>query len=130
MRDHGEQQRSQALLAFQLELVHQLHEAGVPLLAGTDTFVPGFSLHDELRLLVQAGLSPWTVLCTATHNPAVFLGIQDSFGTIEPGKVADLILLHESPLDDIANTRNLDRIILAGNLHRPDFTTSAEQPHR
>lgn len=97
--------------------MQQLHDAGVPLLAGTDTFVPSFSLHDELRLLVEAGLSPWAALCAATNNPAALLGIQDSFGTIEPGKVADLILLHDSPLKDIGNTRTLVQIFLAGNIH-------------
>lgn len=126
-QDPDEQRHAQALFTFQLELVHHLHEAGVPLLAGTDTFVPGFSLHDELRLLVEAGLTAWAALCAATHNPAVFLGIEDSFGTIEPSKVADLILLKDSPLEDINNTRSLHRIILAGTPYEPDGTTFCDR---
>lgn len=92
----------------------------MPLLAGTDTFVPGFSLHDELQLLVRSGLSPSDSLRTATMNPAIFLGIDAAFGTIEPGKVADMLLLEQSPLDDISNTRSVDHIILAGHIIRPD----------
>lgn len=118
-RTHEEVEDARQMFDYQLELVGQLHRAGIPLLAGTDTFVPGFSLHDELRLFVEAGLSPRDALRAATMHPAIFLGIDDSFGTIEPGKVADLLLLRESPLENIANTRSLDTIILAGTTYQP-----------
>ncbi|SDK33629.1 amidohydrolase family protein [Nonomuraea jiangxiensis] len=84
-----------------LRVVGDLHRAGVGLLAGTDTFVPGFSLHDELALLVLAGLTPAAALRAATLNPARFLDVADSFGSVEEGKVADLVLLGGDPLDDI-----------------------------
>ena len=82
-------------------------------MAGTDVSVirlfPGFSLHDELALLVQAGLSPGAALKTATYNPAKFLGMLDRLGTVEKGKLADLILLDANPLEDIRNTRKIQR---------------------
>ncbi|WP_176968909.1 amidohydrolase family protein [Amycolatopsis xylanica] len=97
-----------------LHLVRELHRAGVPLLAGTDTFVPGHSLHDELGLLVRAGLTPLEALRTATVAPARFLGAGNRFGAIAPGMTADLVLLQANPLDDIANTRTVRTVILGG----------------
>lgn len=103
----------------QLEVVQGLHRAGVPFLAGTDTpsgvFVfPGFSLHDELKLFVQAGFTPREALETATLNPAVFLGRERELGTVEVGKSADLLLLDANPLDDIRNTRRIAGVVLQG----------------
>lgn len=102
----------------ELEMVGQMNSAGVPLLAGTDTAAgvrvyPGFSLHDELGLLVQAGLTPMQALQTATINPARFFGFADT-GTIAVGKWADLVLLDANPLDDIANTKKIESVVLAG----------------
>jgi tetratricopeptide (TPR) repeat protein len=108
------------VLAKDFELVRDMHKAGVRLLAGTDTmnpFVfPGFSLHDELSLLVGAGLSPLEALRTATINPAVYLGTERSAGTIDVGKQADLVLLDGNPLDDIANTKRIQAVVVAGRL--------------
>ena len=91
-------------------------------LAGTDatsTFpVHGFSLHDELALFVQAGLSPLEALQTATINPAKFLTLADSLGTVEKGKLADLVLLDANPLDDIKNTRKIAAVIINGRYLR------------
>lgn len=102
----------------ELELVGEMQRAGVQILAGTDTnaayAVPGFSLHDELALLVQAGLSPMQALQTATRNPAEFLGELKSSGTIEKGKIANLILLDANPLDDIKNTTQIFAVIQNG----------------
>src|SRR5262249_9091040 len=88
-----------------LEIVGAMNRAGVPILAGTDTLnpfcFPGFSLHDELALLTQAGLTPMQALQAATRNAAEYLGQLDSLGTIEPHKLADLVLLSANPLDDI-----------------------------
>ena len=95
-----------------------MHRAGVQILAGTDTMVPhvvpGFSLHEELALLVEAGLTPLESLRTATLSPAKFLGKSESMGTIERGKVADLVLLDANPLLDIANTRRIGAVVLNG----------------
>jgi imidazolonepropionase-like amidohydrolase len=104
----------------ELELVALLHRAGVPILAGTDTpnpyALPGFGLHDELALLVAAGLTPLEALRTATLNPARFLGALDSLGTVAPGKLADLVLLDADPLVDIANTQRIAAIVVNGQL--------------
>jgi imidazolonepropionase-like amidohydrolase len=104
----------------ELELTGRLVGAAVPLLAGTDSpapnAVPGFSLHDELELLVRAGLSPLQALQAATIQPARFLGIQSSSGTVERGKRADLVLLDANPLVDIRNTRRIAAVILNGTL--------------
>ena len=80
-----------------------MHRAGVRILAGTDApwlVVPGFSLHDELFLLVKAGLTPADALRAATSDTAQFLGLQNSLGTVETGKLADLVLLDANPLED------------------------------
>jgi imidazolonepropionase-like amidohydrolase len=102
-----------------MEVVEAMHNAGVPLLAGTDTpspySLPGSALHDELELLVEAGLSPLAALQTATRNPARFLQEKD-LGTVEVGKLADLVLLDADPLKDIGNTRSIAAVILGGRL--------------
>ncbi|MGH9847694.1 MAG: amidohydrolase family protein, partial [Blastocatellia bacterium] len=81
---------------------------------------PGFSLHDELQLLVEAGLTPMEALQAATRNAARFLGMQDSLGTIELGKVADLVLLDANPLIEITNTRKIRAVVANGKLFDSD----------
>jgi imidazolonepropionase-like amidohydrolase len=71
-------------------------------------------LHDELKLLVSAGFSPLEALQATTLNPARYLGREKDLGTIETGKVADLVLLDANPLDDISNTRKIRAVILDG----------------
>lgn len=104
----------------QIELVKAMHQAGVELLAGTDTpnpyCFPGFSLHDELALLVEAGLTPMEALQAATRNPAKYLGLLDSLGTVEEHKIADLVLLGADPMEDIGNTRRIDAVVVGGRL--------------
>ncbi len=101
-----------------LELVAGLHRAKVDLLAGTDTpnpyCYPGFSLHDELELLVTAGLTPLEALQCATRNPARYLDRLKDLGTIEQGKLADLVLLEADPLADIKNTRKIAAVVVNG----------------
>jgi len=110
--------RSKKLFSKDTEIVGAMQRAGVKILAGTDTLnpycFPGFSLHDELGLLVKAGLSPMEALQAATLNPARFMGKEKDFGTVETGKIADLVLLDANPLKDIANTKRIDAVVLDG----------------
>ncbi|MFC1651496.1 amidohydrolase family protein [Candidatus Latescibacterota bacterium] len=103
-----------------LEILKIMHEEGVQILAGTDVGNPyiyaGFSLHDELELYIQAGFTPFEALETATINPAKYLGMEKSLGTIEEGKIADLVLLDADPLANISNTRKIHAVILNGRL--------------
>ena len=100
------------------QLTGLLHGAKVPLLVGTDApepFVPpGFSMHQELELLVESGLAPADVLRCATLENAKALGQSDRIGSIEPGKLADLVLLEANPLESIANTRAIARVFRGG----------------
>lgn len=99
-------------------LVRGMSARGVGLLAGTDTpglfAVPGRSLHEELGLLVAAGLTPRAALRTATTGPADFLEARDSLGTIRVGAYADLVLLDADPLADIANTQRIRGVVARG----------------
>jgi imidazolonepropionase-like amidohydrolase len=99
-------------------MVGAMRAAGVRILAGTDAFdafvMPGYSLHQELALLVDAGFPPLEALQAATRDPAVFLGRQASQGTIERGKRADLLLLDADPLADIHNTRRIAGLVQGG----------------
>jgi imidazolonepropionase-like amidohydrolase len=108
------------LFPEELKIIGEMHRAGVQFLAGTDTAVPyafpGFSLHDELAFLVQAGLTPLEALQTATLNPAIFLGREKELGTIEKGKLADLVLLDANPLENISNTKRINAVVLNGRL--------------
>ena len=74
----------------------------------------GFSLHRELQALVDAGLTPWQALAAATRQPAEYLEASRDWGTIEPGKRADLVLLLGNPLESIRNTRRIDGVITGG----------------
>jgi imidazolonepropionase-like amidohydrolase len=107
--------------AHNLQIVGTLHRAGVPFLAGTDTapgvyIMPGFSLHDELANFVEAGFTPMEALQTATSNPARFLGTQASSGSIERGKVADLLLLTANPLENIRNSEKINVVVAHGRV--------------
>jgi hypothetical protein len=107
------------LFKYDVAIVKAMHEAKVPLLAGTDTpnpyTYPGFSLHEELELLVSAGLTPMEALQTATLGAAQFLGINQLFGSVEEGKMANLVLLDANPLEDIRNTKKIQGVILRGH---------------
>jgi imidazolonepropionase-like amidohydrolase len=97
--------------------------AGGVIAAGTDAsnqmLVPGFSEHQEMELLVRAGLTPADALLAATHDAAVLLGA-DSIGVVGPGKAADLIVLGRNPLDNIQNTQSIERVVVRGQLFAVD----------
>lgn len=103
---------------YQVRLAIAMHQGAVRLMAGTDSVIrsvfPGFSLHDELAILVEGGLTAYEALGTATLHPAEFLGEADEFGTVEVGKRADLILLEANPLEDISATRRIAGVIVRG----------------
>ncbi len=103
-----------------IEIAREAHEWGVNLLVGTDvggiSIFPGFSVHEELELLAEAGLSPAEALQAATLNPARYLGAADSLGTVTVGKLADLVLLNADPLADIRNTQTISAVMVRGRL--------------
>lgn len=102
--------------------VRRLHAAGARFLAGTDApcegGLPGFSLHEELELLVGAGLTPLEALQAATLNAAAAAGMGDALGAVEAGKRADLVLLEANPIEDISRTRRIDAVVVDGRLLR------------
>ncbi|HEV8600187.1 MAG TPA: amidohydrolase family protein [Gemmatimonadales bacterium] len=112
-----------AMFAKRLAQLAAMRRAGVGVLVGTDAPLrnspPGFGLHEELQLLVRAGLSPFEVLRAATFEPARYLGALDSLGTVAEGKLADLVLLEANPLDDIRNTRRIAVVVANGRLRYP-----------
>jgi len=106
-------------VAHELDIVRKMHAAGIQFIAGTDApagvdLLPGISLHLELQRFVAAGFTPLEALQTATVNPAKFLGKTAEFGTVEQGKMADLVLLKANPLADIANTRTVVGVVADG----------------
>jgi imidazolonepropionase-like amidohydrolase len=102
-------------------ILSEMRRAGVRIMAGTDALaigcLPGFGLHDELELLVSAGLSPLEAIQSATRNVAEFLSARDSLGTVEAGRVADLVVLDANPLADIRNARRIGAVVAAGRLY-------------
>lgn len=112
---YSPERRLRPVYAHRTSLISQLHQAGVGILAGTD-LTGGFPLHAELEILAGNGLSPLDALRTATINPAHYLGRDDALGSIEVGKIADLVLLGANPLEDISNTRSIEAVVFQGHL--------------
>lgn len=110
---------------WSLRLVGWMHERGIPIGAGTDTPInfalPGFSLHEELEMLVRAGLSPRDALGSATVRPAEFFGLEGEMGRVRPGYRADLVLLSANPLEDIGHARRIEGVVSKGR-----YFTAAE----
>ena len=107
--------RWQTLMA----VLRKLHEAGIPIVAGTDQTIPGYSLHREIELYNQAGFTPLEALQSATIVAARALGVEQNSGSLEPGKRADVLLLDADPMADIHNTRKVWRTIAAGAVYDP-----------
>ncbi|MCG2589219.1 amidohydrolase family protein [Rhodohalobacter sulfatireducens] len=102
-------------------MVGKINEAGITIMAGTDTpiglLTPGRSLHHELKVMVDAGLTPMEALQAATLNPARYFEMEDELGTIDEGKWADLLILDANPLDDIENTLEINTVIRQGEVY-------------
>ena len=115
-----ELRRVRAEFEQEVALVATLWRAGIPLLAGSDAGAlytyPGFSLHEEIALLVRAGVPPVQAIRSASGAVTEFLGLADSLGTIAPGQVADLVILDADPLRDIRNTRRIRTVIYRGRV--------------
>lgn len=109
---------SRRLIAARLRILEALHDGGVRILMGTDApqqfSVPGFSLHREIRRMTQAGMSPYEVLSSGTRNVGEYFANEDDFGTVAPGKRADLVLLRANPLDDVGNVDSIEGVMVAG----------------
>ena len=109
----------QRYVALRNDLTKAIYDAGGRLMAGSDApewlLLYGFTLHRELQSLVDAGLPPYAALEAATRNPAEWMGSLDEVGTIETGKVADLVLLADDPLADIAHTEQIEGVMLHGH---------------
>ena len=111
------------------DLTGILYRAGVTLLAGTDTpepfCPPGFSLHQELEILVESGLPPAAALQAATINNARVLHAEGNLGSIAPGKLADILILNADPLASIQNSRKISKVIKGGRIYDPKIVLQA-----
>lgn len=109
---------AQNVIAGRTRILRALHQGGVKILMGTDApqqfSVPGFSLHRELLRMQAAGMSPYEILKSGTVNVGQYFAKQDSFGTVEPGRRADLVLLDANPLDDIHNVAKISGVMVRG----------------
>jgi hypothetical protein len=105
---------------FELSLIGKMNEKGVKFIAGTDFpnpyVFPGFSLQDELSLMVKGGMSELDALRSATINPAIFMKKEVDFGSVEVGKIASLILLNMNPLENIENTKSIGTVFVRGKV--------------
>jgi imidazolonepropionase-like amidohydrolase len=97
-------------------VTRDMANAGVAILAGCDSMIAGFCVHDELAAMVRGGLTPLAALQTATLNPARYFSLQETLGRVAPGQRADLVLLDANPLTDISNVRRIRAVVVAGRL--------------
>ena len=112
-------EQSAARFRSLMATVRVLHEAGVPIVAGTDQAVPGFSLDREIELYVQAGFTPMEAIQAATLVPARAMGMEKESGTIEAGKRADVILVDGNPLENISDIRKVSTVFAGGRMYQP-----------
>jgi imidazolonepropionase-like amidohydrolase len=99
-----------------LRVTKALHEAGIPLITGTDLVVPGHSEFREIQLFVRAGISPLDAIKAATIVPARVFNLEKDLGTIESGKIADLILIDGNPLENISEIRKVKFVVKGGEM--------------
>lgn len=120
-RTEADWERSRKNYQSSMSFFGRLIKGGANILAGTDCLnpyvYPGFSLHEECQLLVQAGMTPTNALAAATVNPARFLHLEKTQGTVAVGKVANMVLLDANPLDDIRNTSKIHMVINQGKVY-------------
>jgi imidazolonepropionase-like amidohydrolase len=106
------------LIEMRNRMLKALQDGGAKIMLGSDApqlfSVPGFSLHREMQAMIKAGLTPYQVLEAGTHNPAIYLKAASEFGTVETGKRADLILLEDNPLKDVANVAKRVGVMVNG----------------
>lgn len=131
LADQSPSDRQSALSAWSFDMVGQLAAAGVPIMAGTDAPIallnPGISLHEELALLVRAGLTNQQALAAATIEPARFFSIDDELGRVAPGYHADLVLLSANPLVDIRNSTAIVSVVKDGIVHDEQALTDLKR---
>lgn len=113
------EERAKNSFALSLRIAKALHEAGIPLLTGTDLVVPGHTMHRELELFVQAGISPLDAIKAATIVPAKLFNLDKNSGTIEEGKFADLVLVEGNPLENISEIRKVKFVVKDGKIYEP-----------
>jgi imidazolonepropionase-like amidohydrolase len=110
------------IIGFQVQDIKTLYENGVNMVLGTDTgnqyIFPGHSLHEEMQLMEMGGMKPIDIIKMGTHNAAKMLDVLDSLGTIEKGKIADMIILDKNPLDSINNTLAINTVINEGIIQK------------
>jgi len=102
-----------------MQTVRLLHDAGIPIVAGTDQAVPGFSVDREIELYVKAGLTPMEAIQSATLASARAMGMEQDSGTVEPGKRADVIVVDGNPLENISDIRKVNTVFAAGRMFQP-----------
>lgn len=117
-RDDFQPEAAQRLVEIRRMLTRALHDGGAPIALGSDApqffNVPGFSIHHEMRMMVDAGLTPYEVLVTGTRNPAIYFDTPEDFGTVQENRRADLILLEANPLEDISNVQQRVGVMVRG----------------
>jgi len=118
IQERTDRDAARAHIAFRNRMLKALADAGVGVLLGSDApqifSVPGFSIHREMRAMVEAGLTPYQVLESGTRNIAAYLGTPDEFGTVAPGRRADLILVDANPLEDVGNVARRAGVMVRG----------------
>ena len=106
------------LLPSMQQVVKELQMSGIPLMVGTDLLfpgvMPGYSVHEEMALWQEAGISPTQILRSATIVPAKFMGLDGRLGTVVEGKTASLVLLRSNPLEDVRNAGQIEGVLFRG----------------